>query len=99
MGLTLLERGYIAFTIMFSQDHVLDLAKKRLDMEKSYRYQSSDKIQDICKMASNSYPILKDYANVWPVLDMLKSYLKYTSQANRRNQSAARLVSISNFQT
>jgi hypothetical protein len=44
--------------------------------------------------------MLKDYANVWPVLDLLKSYLKYTSQANRRsNQSAARLVSVSNFQT
>jgi hypothetical protein len=85
--------------MMFSQDHVHNLAKQKLEMEKSYRYQSSVKIQDICKMASNSYPMLKDYANVWPVLDMLKSYLKYTSQTNRRNQSAARQVSISDFQT
>jgi hypothetical protein len=68
-------------------------------MEKSYRYQSSDRIKEICKTASDAYPILKDYMNVWPVLDMLKAHLKYTSQSNRRNQSAARPVSNSDFQT
>ncbi len=78
------------------QDHVHALAKKKLDMEKSYRYQSSDNIQAICNMASESYPILQDYENVWPVLDMLKLHLKYMSQSNRRAaQSAARPVSIS----
>ena len=76
------------------QDHVHALAKKKLDMEKSYRYQSSDNIQTICKMASDAYPILKDYNNFWPVLDILKLHLKYTSQSNRRIQSAAKPVRI-----
>ncbi len=76
------------------QDHVHALAKKKLDMEKSYRYQSSDNIQTICKMANDVYPILKDYKNFWPVLDILKLHLKYTSQSNRRLQSAAKPVRI-----
>jgi len=90
------QKPNIVLTVVLLQDHVHALAKKKLDMEKSYRYQSSDKIQAICKMASESYPILQDYKNVWPVLDMLKLHLKYMSQSNRRTaQSATRPVSIS----
>ena len=77
------------------QDHVHAIVKKKLDTEKSYQYQSSDNIQTICKMASNSYPILKDYKNFWPVLDMLKLHLKYTSQSNRRIQLAGKQVRVS----
>jgi len=46
-------------------------------------------------MASDSYPILKDYKNFWPVLDMLKLHLKYKSQSNRRIQLAGKQVRVS----
>ncbi len=46
-------------------------------------------------MANDAYPILKDYKNFWPVLDLLKLHLKYTSQSNRRLQLAAKPVSVS----
>jgi len=73
------------FTMVHLQDHVYVLAKKKLDMEKSYQYQSSDNIQAICNMASESYPILQDYQNVL-----------HMSQSNHHAaQSAARPVSIS----
>jgi hypothetical protein len=87
----ILEKDIHAYHL---QDRVHALAKKKLDMEKSYRYQSPDNIQTICKMASDAYPILKDYTNFWPVLDILKLHLKYTSQSNRRIQSAAKPVRI-----
>lgn len=42
------------------------------------------KVKAICKLSRKNYPLLKDYEQDWPVIDMLKLHLKYTSEAHRR---------------
>lgn len=63
--------------------------KKRLDLSKSYSKQDKKLVKEICEEVRKEYRILDDYKNYWPVHDMLKLHLKYTSEAARRAKTAS----------
>ncbi|PBK90452.1 hypothetical protein ARMGADRAFT_1082717 [Armillaria gallica] len=60
--------------------HVHHEAHQRLETRKSFKNQSVEEIQAICGTAMNKHSILQVYENAWPVCDMLKLRLKYTSE-------------------
>ena len=39
---------------------------------------------------TKTYPIVNKYQNHWPVRDMLKLYLKYTSELSRKGKKKAK---------
>ena len=79
-----------------------------LDTSKSYSKHKPSDIMSICVSVSvlicqvvhllrryqtkTKYPIVKKYQNYWPVRDMLKLYLKYTSESYRKQGSAFRKI-------
>ena len=81
------------------------LAKKKLNTAKSFRGQDMKLVKQICDLVSNlvvhiayayschkvkkEYGILEDYQQDWPIRDMLKLHLKYTSEASRRSMTVA----------
>ncbi|PPQ89173.1 hypothetical protein CVT25_000080 [Psilocybe cyanescens] len=58
--------------------------KKHLDLSKSYSKQNKKLVKEICDEVKKEYRVLDDYNKHWPVHDMLKLHLKYTSEAARR---------------
>ncbi|SJL15222.1 uncharacterized protein ARMOST_18708 [Armillaria ostoyae] len=79
-------------------NHVHREAHRRLETRKSFKNQSVKEIQAICDSAMNEHSILRVYENAWPVRDMLKLRLKYTSEKSHRQkgkkmqQNLARVV-------
>ncbi|KAK0191936.1 hypothetical protein F5146DRAFT_999194 [Armillaria mellea] len=67
-------------------NHVHCEAHCRLETRKSYKNQNVEEIQAICDAAVNDHSILRVYENAWPVHDMLKLRLKYTSEKARRQR-------------
>ncbi|SJL08829.1 uncharacterized protein ARMOST_12200 [Armillaria ostoyae] len=67
-------------------NHVHREAHRRLETRKSFKNQSVEEIQAICDSAVNEHSILRVYENAWPVRDMLKLRLKYTSEKSRRQK-------------
>ncbi|KAK0460416.1 uncharacterized protein EV420DRAFT_1478202 [Desarmillaria tabescens] len=61
-------------------NHVHREAHHRLETKKSFKNQSVKQIQAICDDAVNEHSILRVYENAWPVRDMPKLRLKYTSE-------------------
>ncbi|KAK0482922.1 hypothetical protein EDD18DRAFT_1112439 [Armillaria luteobubalina] len=55
----------------------------RLETRKSFKNQKVEEIQAICDAAVNDHSILRVYENAWPVCDILKLRLKYTSEKAR----------------
>ncbi|KIM35119.1 hypothetical protein M413DRAFT_32742 [Hebeloma cylindrosporum] len=62
-----------------------DLAENDLDTTVSFAKQNVENVDAICKAARERFSVLKKYAASWPVRDILKLHLKYTSEAHRRN--------------
>ena len=52
------------------------------------------KVKEICRLSRKAYPLLKDYEKDWPVIDILKLHLKYTSEARRRAEVAASVKEV-----
>jgi hypothetical protein len=42
----------------------------------------------------NTYPIVRKYKNYWPVRDMLKLHLKYTSESSRKKKGKSHILSL-----
>ncbi|KAF8814864.1 hypothetical protein BYT27DRAFT_7219730 [Phlegmacium glaucopus] len=61
-------------------------ADQLLDTSHSYRMQNSAEIDDICIIIGNTFPIVAKYQKHWPVRDMLKQHLKYTSESSRKEK-------------
>ncbi|KIM34858.1 hypothetical protein M413DRAFT_32960 [Hebeloma cylindrosporum] len=66
---------------------VKQAAEKDLDTTVSYSKQNIDKVDNICKAAYECFPLLTKYAKSWPVRDILKLHLKYTSEAHRSRKN------------
>ncbi|KDR79750.1 hypothetical protein GALMADRAFT_136361 [Galerina marginata CBS 339.88] len=62
---------------------VSKLAKEMLDTSQSYRGQSRKKVQSLMDLVRKEHEFMKDYEDDWPVRDMLKTYLKNSSQTAR----------------
>ncbi|KAK0185374.1 hypothetical protein F5146DRAFT_1143833 [Armillaria mellea] len=79
-------------------NHIHREAHHRLETRKSYKNQNVEEIQAICDAAMNDHSILRVYENAWPVCDMLKLRLKYTSEkacrqrGKRMQQKLAQVV-------
>ncbi|KAF8505254.1 hypothetical protein BU17DRAFT_71476 [Hysterangium stoloniferum] len=58
---------------------VKNKANDTLDTTKSYKKQKSADINAICALAKKHYPVVNKYDNYWPIRDMIKLHLKYTS--------------------
>ncbi|KAK0488160.1 hypothetical protein EDD18DRAFT_1110527 [Armillaria luteobubalina] len=67
-------------------NHVHREAHRRLETRKSFKNQKAEEIQAICDAAVNDHSILRVYENAWPVRDMLKLRLKYTSEKAHRQR-------------
>ncbi|PBK60790.1 hypothetical protein ARMSODRAFT_982029 [Armillaria solidipes] len=68
------------------------LVVKYLDTRMSWVKNKSKRkaaIEKIQKKVLDSFPILGQYINCWPVLDVIKTYLKYTSETFRKCPSAS----------
>ncbi|KAF8867433.1 hypothetical protein BD779DRAFT_1685866 [Infundibulicybe gibba] len=57
-------------------------ADKVLDKSISFRAQNQESVDKICLKMSKRWEFLSSYKNCWPVCDMLKLHLKYTSEAS-----------------
>ncbi|KAF8875210.1 hypothetical protein CPB84DRAFT_1631322, partial [Gymnopilus junonius] len=62
---------------------VTKLAKEKLDTTRSYRSQSKKAMHRLIEAVRKEYKFIEDYDNDWPVHDMLKTYLKNSSQTAR----------------
>ncbi|KAK0505492.1 hypothetical protein EDD18DRAFT_1098846 [Armillaria luteobubalina] len=71
---------------IYQQNHVHREAHRRLETRKSFKNQKVEEIQAICDAAVNDHSILRVYENAWPVHDMLKLRLKYTSEKARHQR-------------
>ncbi|KAJ7730580.1 hypothetical protein B0H16DRAFT_1733736 [Mycena metata] len=67
------------------QVHVHLLAKRDLDLTKSYQQQNTDKLRKLCQEIVENYK-LHQYQDSWPIRAMLKLYLKASSESHRRSQ-------------
>ncbi|SJL15211.1 uncharacterized protein ARMOST_18697 [Armillaria ostoyae] len=67
-------------------NHIHREAHRRLETRKSFKNQSIELTQAICDDAVNEHSILQVYENSWPVRDMLKLRLKYTSEKARHQK-------------
>lgn len=76
------------------QAYVHSLAAKKLNTNKSYRYQDMKQVKEICKSSKKVYPLLKDYDKDWPVIDIIKQHLKYKSEVRRRAEAAASMKEV-----
>ncbi|KAF8873918.1 hypothetical protein CPB84DRAFT_1753136 [Gymnopilus junonius] len=65
--------------------YVKTKAKQILNLTKSYSRQDPHKLAEVCFLTSREYPIVEKYDNYWPVRDMLKLHLKYTSETYRKH--------------
>ncbi|PPQ82084.1 hypothetical protein CVT25_014355 [Psilocybe cyanescens] len=65
---------------------VTKLAKEKLDTSKSYCGQSKRKVHQLLETVHKEFSFLKDYEKDWPVHDMLKTYLKNSSQTARNTK-------------
>ncbi|KAF8530152.1 hypothetical protein BU17DRAFT_59924 [Hysterangium stoloniferum] len=62
---------------------VFRLVANHLDLKKSYSGQERDLIHLVCHATNENFPELDNYVNCWPVDDMIKMQLKYTSSRAR----------------
>jgi len=62
---------------------------RKLDLAKSYRSQDKKAIKQICDDTRQQFKLLCDYQKDWPIHNILKLHLKYTSEAARRAKSAS----------
>ncbi|KAF8516553.1 hypothetical protein BU17DRAFT_67381 [Hysterangium stoloniferum] len=58
---------------------VKNKANDTLDTTQSYKKQKPADINAICALAKKHYPVVNKYDNYWPIRDMIKLHLKYTS--------------------
>ncbi|KAF8588060.1 hypothetical protein K439DRAFT_1613813 [Ramaria rubella] len=65
---------------------VYRLIEKHLDLNKSYTGQSLNLIRIVCDAAMEDFPELASYSGSWPVMDLIKMRLKYTSVRARRKE-------------
>jgi len=65
-------------------------ADQLLDTNHSYRMQDPSDIEDVCHIVEKTYPIVAKYQSAWPVKDMLKQHLKYTSESARKGDLTKR---------
>lgn len=76
--------------IEFYKDFVHESTKKKhLDLSKSYSKQDKKLVEEICEEVRKEYRVLDDYKNYWPVHNMLKLHLKYTSEASRHAKTVS----------
>ncbi|PPQ82451.1 hypothetical protein CVT24_002472 [Panaeolus cyanescens] len=61
-----------------------------LNTSKSYSKQGKGPIGIVCSVTKNRFPIVNKYENLWPVHDIMKMYLKKTSEAYRKLRGGRR---------
>ncbi|PPR01214.1 hypothetical protein CVT24_006039 [Panaeolus cyanescens] len=60
-----------------------------IDQTVSYRKQIPKNIDIFCEKVAAKYTIVRKYENLWPVRELLKLHLKYTSESHRRKRNQA----------
>ncbi|KAJ7021939.1 hypothetical protein C8F04DRAFT_1273160 [Mycena alexandri] len=68
------------------QGKVHALAGEKLDVSKSYQKQVPNTLTCICDAVKKQYPITRGFDKSWVIRDMLKVYLKNTSETSRRRR-------------
>ncbi|KAF8194932.1 hypothetical protein BJ912DRAFT_923832 [Pholiota molesta] len=59
--------------------YVKNLSEEHLDCSRSFTSQALKSVQRVKNLASEKFPDLLEYKDVWPVVDMLRLQLKYSS--------------------
>ncbi|KIJ28251.1 hypothetical protein M422DRAFT_270483 [Sphaerobolus stellatus SS14] len=71
------------------QKIVQKYADAKLDNTLGISKQDESLVLDVLRKVSESHPILNKYVDYWPARDMLKQYLKNTSEKSRREERVA----------
>ncbi|KAJ7197657.1 hypothetical protein GGX14DRAFT_574131 [Mycena pura] len=66
------------------QAMVQDLAKRKLDLSTSYQSQRIHTRGDVVRDVKDVHPVSRGYDDDWPIKDMLRVFLKNSSEQHRR---------------
>ncbi|KAF8187444.1 hypothetical protein BJ912DRAFT_1059794 [Pholiota molesta] len=69
--------------------YVKNLAEEHLDCSQSFTSQALRSVQTVKNLALERFPELQEYKDCWPVIDMLRMQLKYSSSRARHESIMA----------
>ncbi|KLO05585.1 hypothetical protein SCHPADRAFT_795598, partial [Schizopora paradoxa] len=68
----------------YGRRYIIELVKEHLDPRKCYSSQIRSNIQEVEDSASSVHAVLKKYQRCWPLHDIIRQHLKYTSARARK---------------
>ncbi|KAF8880604.1 hypothetical protein CPB84DRAFT_1639755, partial [Gymnopilus junonius] len=71
--------GWEAKKYQSIKTYVKKLVEEHLDPTKNFSSQSLTGLVNVRTLACQKFPVLQDYADSWPVIDLICLDLKYTS--------------------
>ncbi|KJA22207.1 hypothetical protein HYPSUDRAFT_55087 [Hypholoma sublateritium FD-334 SS-4] len=71
------------------KEFINDIVQKQLDTSKCFASQSPKLINIVEKLVAERFPVMHTYENLWPVTDLIRLRLKYTSSESRKAQDKA----------
>lgn len=80
------QHGWINGLYDKIRERVRSMADRYLDTTTGYSSQTKEKVDRICEMASEEFPILLKFEGNWVVHDYLRVYLKNSSQKAKKDQ-------------
>ncbi|OCB91481.1 hypothetical protein A7U60_g1256 [Sanghuangporus baumii] len=80
---TLQDYGWDEKSFLSKRNFVHSLIDKHLEVNRSITFQDKRSIQKVIKLAKDQFPEFGAFKDAWPVLDMCKMHLRYTSGRER----------------
>ncbi|KAJ7818875.1 hypothetical protein B0H13DRAFT_2378661 [Mycena leptocephala] len=80
------KSGWTQEQFLEVQNKVHTLAGEKLDVSNSYQKQRKATINSICEAVKKEHSIARGFEHSWVITDMLKVYLKKTSEASRKRK-------------
>ncbi|KAJ3500744.1 hypothetical protein NLJ89_g9655 [Agrocybe chaxingu] len=77
-------RGWTPALIADVNQLVKRKADEHLEIGRSYSRQRPADITTVCLLIKKEFPVVNKYQNYWPIRDMLKLYLKYMAEKEKK---------------